>query len=128
MFAVQFIVKKDVKSKVAAKKWLWWYANGKKILVTIIRWISVAFSIGFGTKFTWIVITKFLAISLHCIYFLPATLDFRSFFTMAFCRATHFLQLDWFGLDIINMSNWKMYYFWRILENRKLFMENLKIE
>jgi len=24
------IMKKDVKSKVAAKKWLWWYANGKK--------------------------------------------------------------------------------------------------
>jgi len=47
--------------------------------------------------FIWIVIIKIFAISLH---FLAAALDFTSFFTMAFFRATLFLQQDCFGLNL----------------------------
>ena len=44
---------------------------------------------------------KFLPLTYHHINFLAATLDFTSFFTIAFLRAalTLFLQLGCFGLD-----------------------------
>ena len=45
---------------------------------------------------------KFLPLTYHHSHFLAATLDFTSFFTIAFLRATHFfLQLSCFGLDFI---------------------------
>ena len=44
---------------------------------------------------------KFLPLTYHHSHFLAATLDFTSFFTIAFLRAAHFLQLSCFGLDII---------------------------
>ena len=44
---------------------------------------------------------KFLPLTYHHSHFLAATLDFPSFFTIAFLRAAHFfLQLGCFGLDI----------------------------
>ena len=43
------MVKKDVKTKVAAKKWLRWQVNDK-ILITTIQVNLVP--LGFGTKFT----------------------------------------------------------------------------
>ena len=44
---------------------------------------------------------KFLPLTYHHSHFLAATLDFTSFFTIAFLRAAHFfLQLGCFGLDI----------------------------
>jgi len=46
---------------------------------------------------------KLLPLTYHHSHFLAATLaatlDFTSFFTMAFFRAEHFLQLDCFGID-----------------------------
>jgi len=45
-------------------------------------------SLGFGTKFTWIVAIRIFAISLKPSYFLVATLDFIS---IAFLGAAHFL-------------------------------------
>ena len=43
---------------------------------------------------------KFLPLTYHQSHFLAATLDFTSFFTIAFMRAAHlFLQLGCFGLD-----------------------------
>ena len=46
---------------------------------------------------------KFLPLTYHHNHFLAATLDFTSFFTIAFLRAAHFfLQLGCFGLDSIN--------------------------
>jgi len=30
---------KDVKYRVAAEKWLWWYANGKNLISTI--WVNL---------------------------------------------------------------------------------------
>ena len=42
---------------------------------------------------------KFLPLTYHHSHFLAATLDFTSFFTIAFLRAAHFLQLGCFGLD-----------------------------
>ena len=44
---------------------------------------------------------KFLPLTYHHSHFFAATLDFTSFFTIAFLRAAHFfLQLGCFGLDI----------------------------
>ena len=44
---------------------------------------------------------KFLPLTYHHSHFLAATLDFASFFTIAFLRAAlFFLQLGCFGLDI----------------------------
>ena len=46
---------------------------------------------------------KFLPLTYHHRHFLAATLDFTSFFTIAFLRAAHFfLQLGCFGLDFIS--------------------------
>ena len=45
---------------------------------------------------------KFLPLTYHHSHFLAATLDFTSFFNIAFLRATHFLQLGCFGLDVIS--------------------------
>ena len=46
---------------------------------------------------------KFLPLTYHYSHFLAATMDFTSFFTIAFLRATHFfLQLGCFGLDFIS--------------------------
>ena len=45
---------------------------------------------------------KFLPLIYHHSHFLAATLDFTSFFTIAFLRAAlFFLQLGCFGLDIL---------------------------
>ena len=49
---------------------------------------------------------KFLPLTYHHSHFLAATLDFTSFFTIAFLRAAHFfLQLGCFGLDYNNNNN-----------------------
>ena len=45
---------------------------------------------------------KFLSLTYHHTHFLAATLDFTSFFTIAFLRASlFFLQLGCFGLDCL---------------------------
>ena len=44
---------------------------------------------------------KFLPLTYHHSHFLAATLDFTSFFTLAFLGAAPFLQLGCFGLDFI---------------------------
>ena len=47
-----------------------------------------------------LLLLKFLPLTYHHSQFLAATLDFTSFFTIAFLRAAHFfLQLGCFGLD-----------------------------
>jgi len=50
-------------------------------------------------KFTWIVVINFLPLAYHHSHFLAATLDFTSFFTMAFLGAAHLFYsrtvLDW---------------------------------
>jgi len=89
------IMKKDVKSKVAAKKWF----DGRlmaKILIMTIQvnlFCLLHILLGFGTKFTWIAVIKIFAISLPSSHFLAATLDFTSFFTMAFLGVTHLFYL-----------------------------------
>ena len=52
------------------------------------------------TKFTRIVVIKFLPLTYHHSHFEATTLDFTSFFTLAFLGAApFFLQLGCFGLD-----------------------------
>jgi len=92
--------KKDVKSKVAAKKWL----DGRLIAKILIMTIQVNLccllhvSLGFDTKFTWIVVIKIFAISLPSNHFLAAYFDFTSFFTKAFLGATHFFTVGLFWI------------------------------
>ena len=43
-----------------------------------------------GTKFTELLLLKFLPLTYHHSHFLAATLDFTSFFTIAFLRAAPF--------------------------------------
>jgi len=80
------ILKKDVKSKVAPRNG----CDGSLMAKFLIPTIQVNLccplyiSLGFGIKFTWIVVIKNFASSLPCSHFLAATLDFTSFFTMVF--------------------------------------------
>ena len=85
------MMKKDMKSKVVAKEWLYGSLM-VKILITKIQVNLVP--LGLGTELS----LKFLPLTYHHIHFLATTLDFTSVFTMAFLRA--FLQLGCFGLDI----------------------------
>jgi len=90
-------VKKDVKSKVAAKKWL----DGRlmaKILIMAIQVPNPSEMRRRQHKFTSIVAIKIFAISLYhqAISWPPCTLDFTSFFTMAFLGATHFFTAGLF--------------------------------
>ena len=70
-------MKKFVKSKGAAKIWLWWYRLMAKILITTIQvnllCCFIIASQGISTKFTWIVVIKIFAINLyHHSHFLAA--------------------------------------------------------
>jgi len=65
-------VKKDMKSKVEAKKWLWSYVYGKNLMITIQVNLCASF-----TR-TWHQI-KFLPLTYYHSYFLAAILDFSSF-------------------------------------------------
>jgi len=87
-------VKKDVKSKVA-KKWLdgRLMANNEN---------SGEFDAKSWRRQPELSLLNFFSIGQPSSHFLAGTLDFTSFFTMAFLGATHiFLQLGCFGLDII---------------------------
>jgi len=62
--------------------------------------------IGFGTKFTWIVV-KFFSINLLSQPLLGCHLGFHIFFTMAFFRTVHFFTTGpgCFGLDFTSFCN-----------------------
>jgi len=86
---------KAMKSKGAAKKWLWWYRLVTKILITTIQvnlCCLILAPLGISTKFTWIVVIKIFAINLyHHRHFLAAPFDFTTFFTLViFNRAAPF--------------------------------------
>ena len=61
---------KDMKSKVAAKKWLRWYRlTAKKIIITTIQvnlCCPINVSLGYDTKFTQIAVIKVFAILRYC--------------------------------------------------------------
>ena len=83
------VKKKDVKSKVAAKKWLLMV----KILTTTIQVNFVPIDQA-APNSPELLLLKFLPLTYHHSHFLAATLDFTSFFTIAFSRAALlFLQL-----------------------------------
>ena len=89
------MVKKDVKSKVAAKKG----CDGRlmvKILITTIRVNLVPLG-QLAQNSPELLLLKFLPLTYHHSHFLAATLDFTSFFTIAFSKAALlFLQLGCF--------------------------------
>ena len=102
---------KDMKSKVAAKKWLWWKVNSKNFNNDNSGKFVLP-SLEFGTKFTWIFIIKIFAINLHHSHFLAATLNFTSFFTMAFMRPhSFFYSCIVFGLHFASfcmLQSWQI--------------------
>ena len=65
-----------------------------KILITTIQMNLVP--LGLGTNSPELSLLKFLPLTYHHSHFLAATLDFTSFFTIAFLKAA---QLGCFGLD-----------------------------
>ena len=89
------MVKKDVKSKVAAKNG----CDGRlmvKILITTIQVNLVPLG-QLAQNSPELSLLKFLPLTYHHSHFLAATLDFTSFFTIAFSRAALlFLQLGCF--------------------------------
>jgi len=90
------IVKKDVRSKEEAKKFL----------------IRVNLVPNCGEGNTNSPELSLLPLAYHHSHFLTPTLDFTSFFTMAFLGPHPFLQLGCFGLDytlLINKGNWFFY-------------------
>ena len=89
------MVKKDVQSKVADKKWL---VNGKNFNNDNSDefWCRLVLA----QNSPELSLLTFLPLTYHHSHFLAATLDFTSFFTIAFLRAALFLlQLGCFGLD-----------------------------
>ena len=80
-------VKKVVKSKGAAKKWLWWYRLIAKILITTIQVNFVLIpseAVMRQHKLTWSIVIKIFAINLyhHCHIFV-ALFNCTTFFTLA---------------------------------------------
>jgi len=105
--AKKAIVKKDVNPR-------WRPRNGcdgtliPKILITTIQ-ICVAFSMfhyDLAPNSPELSSLKFLLLAYHHSHFLAATLDFTSFFIMAFLGAVH-LFYSWavFGLDFTSFCN-----------------------
>jgi len=99
------IMKKDVKSKVVAKKWLWWPRSGcdgrlmAKFLITTIQVNLVPNPWRRQDKFTWIVvIKKKIAISLPSQPFLGRHLGFHIFFHYGLFGAAPFFY-SWAVLD-----------------------------
>jgi len=88
---------KGVKSKVAAKKWLWWYTNGK-ILIAVNLVPNLSETKTRQHKFTWIVVFR---LAYHHSHFLAADhLGFHIFVHNGLLRGqTLFLQMGCFGLD-----------------------------
>ena len=83
------MVKKDVKSKVAAKKY---GCDGRlmvKILITTIQVNFVPIDQA-APNSPELSLLKFLPLTYHHSHFLAATLEFTSFFTIAFLRAALF--------------------------------------
>ena len=95
---------KRCKSKVVAKKLNG--CDGRLMANILIMTIQVNLhcllhvSLGFGTKFTRIVVIKIIAINIPTQPFLGHYLGFLIFFTLAFRGLHSFLQLGCFGLDI----------------------------
>ena len=79
------MVKKDVKSKVAAKNG----CDGRLMVKILIMTIQVNF-VKRHKNSPELSLLKFLPLTYHHSHFLAATLDFTSFFTIAFLRAAHF--------------------------------------
>jgi len=92
-------VKKDVKSKVAAKKWLDGRLMAKILIMTIQVNLCHAPSPLFTRIWHQIYLNCCYAISLPSSHFLAATLDFTSFYhNAAFLGAADFLY-SWAVLD-----------------------------
>ena len=68
----------------------------------LVKILIMAIQVNFCAASPKLPLLKFLPLTYHHSHFLDTTLDFTSFFTIAFLRATHFLQLGCFGLDFIS--------------------------
>jgi len=108
----RIIAKKDMKSKVVAKKWLWWWANFKTLIATIqvnlCRLLHVP--LGFGTKFTWIVVITNFAIRLENCSILVFLMVVSVTETVWKWLLKHWYQCVKVGDSLSMWSNWSMWY------------------
>jgi len=102
------VVKKDVKSKVAAKNGCDGRVKAKILITTIqVNLVLNRSETGKGnTNSPELSLLKFLPLAYHHSLFLAATLDFTSFFTTAFLRATHFLIVGLFFWIRLIYNTW----------------------
>jgi len=99
-----------MKSKMAAKKWLWWYCRliAKNLITTIQENLCclLPISLGFGTKFIWIAIIKIFTIDLPSQPFLGHHLGFHIFLQWPSWGHTFFYSLAvFFWLDFTSFCN-----------------------
>jgi len=98
-------MKKVVKSKVVAQKWLWWSDNGKILIATIQVNLCCLLQLGIGIK----IHLNCCNLKNFCHYqttFWAATFDFTTFFMLPFLYRPHlFLQFGCFCIDFTSFCN-----------------------
>jgi len=100
-------LKKVVKSKVAAQKWLWWSDNGKNFNNNISGKFVLPPPTGNGHQNPpEMLLLKILPLSDHHSHYWSATFDFTTFSCCLFCMAhTFFLQFGCFCVDFTSFCN-----------------------
>jgi len=98
-------MKKVVKSKVAAQKWLWWSDNGKIFNSNNSSEFWCRFPAGGGnTNSPELLLLKILPLSDHHSHCWAATFDFTTFSCCLFLHGPHlFLQFGCFCVDNNNI-------------------------
>ena len=97
-------MKKVVKSKVVAQKWLWWSDNGKNFNNNISGEFWCQFPVGGGnTNLPEMLLLKFLPLSDHHSHFWAATFDFTTIFMLTGPHLS--LQFGYFCVDNNYIAN-----------------------
>ena len=78
-------MKKVVKSKVVAQKWLWWFDNGKKFNNISGKFVLPPPTGNRHQNSAEMLLLKFLPLSDHHNHFWAATFDFTTFLMLPFC-------------------------------------------
>ena len=109
---------------ISRKKWLWWqvsdknfdYSNSDEFV------LFIPASLGISTKFTWIVIIKFLALTYHHSHLLAVTCISQLFIQTILQTATPFLWLGYFWVAITSFSKliWAVFLCCRRKKSRRI--------
>ena len=92
-------MKKVVKSKVAALKWLWWSDNDKNFNSNNSSEFWCRFPVGGGiTNLPELLLLKILPLSDHYSHFWATIFDFTTFFMLPFLHGPHLFFTVWLFL------------------------------